>query len=320
MTRDLKDLKKQSKFPFMRDVMVDVICSNLENNKNLFFLNVDQGSPNLDKYKEKYPKNIVHCGISEQNMMTVGCGLALEKNKVFCYGMAPFVTARCFEQIKISLASLNVPVCIIGAGPGLGYADAGPTHYATEDIGLMYTLPNCIIYTPSDWISCKVLTNKIINENNLTYLRIDRDAYPSVYERKDINYYDTTFKKGFNEIVNGEKVCVISSGYLLHKILDIYQSKPQINFGIIDFYQHNPINKKELNKVLDKYGKIIIVDEQTEKINTSTIIKNISSADNSSKIKSFNLKDRFVFENGGRDYLLEKNGISFKNIASEINI
>ena len=127
-------------------------------------------------------------------------------------------------------------------------------------------------------------------------------------------------KKGFNEIVNGEKVCVISSGYLLHKILDIYQSKPQINFGIIDFYQHNPINKKELNKVLDKYGKIIIVDEQTEKINTSTIIKNISSADNSSKIKSFNLKDRFIFENGGRDYLLEKNGISFKNIASELNI
>ena len=34
MIRDFKDLKKQSKFTFMRDVMVDVICSNLENNKN----------------------------------------------------------------------------------------------------------------------------------------------------------------------------------------------------------------------------------------------------------------------------------------------
>ena len=99
-----------------------------------------------------------------------------------------------------------------------------------------------------------------------------------------------------------------------------FYQNPKIDFGIIDFYQHNPINQSYLNSVLDKYSKIIIIDEQTEKFNTSTIIKNISSPKNFSKIKSFGLKDRFVFENGGRDFLLQKNGICFDTIISEIKL
>ena len=40
MNRKIEDLKKTSKFPFMRDVMVDTICSNMENNKNLFYQSI----------------------------------------------------------------------------------------------------------------------------------------------------------------------------------------------------------------------------------------------------------------------------------------
>ena len=100
-----------------------------------------------NKLIKNYPKNVIHCGISEQNMITVGSGLALRGSMVFCYGMAPFVTARCYEQLKISLSAMNVPVCVFGIGPGLGYADAGPTHYATEDLGIIAALPNFNIFS-----------------------------------------------------------------------------------------------------------------------------------------------------------------------------
>ena len=123
-----------------RDIFIKEITKSLQKDRNIFFLSADFGAAALDELREKYPENFLHCGISEQNMMTVACGLALDNNKVFCYGMSPFDTARCYEQIKISLAAINVPVCIIGIGSGLGYADAGPTHYATEDIGLIYSI------------------------------------------------------------------------------------------------------------------------------------------------------------------------------------
>lgn len=300
--------------------MVDVIGKYIKKNKNTFFLTADMGAPALDKYIIKYPKNIVHCGISEQNMITVAAGLSLDGNKTFCYGMTPFVTARCYEQIKISLSAMNVKVCIIGIGPGLGYADAGPTHYATEDLAIMNALPNLQILTPSDTISCKILIKKIISSDNLSYFRIDRDAYPDIYGRKDVDYFDTSFTKGFNEIFRGKELCIISSGYLIHKIINCSTNllKKKNYLGIIDFYQHSPINKKYLNEVLKNYKKIIIIDEQIEKSGTKSILFNVLNPDILKKIRSYSLKNKFIFENGGRDFLLKKNGIDlvkiFKNI------
>ena len=318
--RDINKLKKVSKYSFMRDVTIDEICSSIKKNKNIFFLNADMGAPALDKYIKKHPKNIVHCGISEQNMVTVAAGLALEKNSVFCYAMTPFMTARCYEQLKISLSSMNLSVCVIGIGPGIGYADAGPTHYANEDIGIISALPNFHIFTPSDSFACKLLIKKIKNKKVLSYFRIDRDAHPSVYKRKNVKYYDCSFKKGFNEIIRGNQTCIISSGYLMHKIMDSCENlaKKYKNIALIDLYQHSPVNTKELNKCLKKYKKIIIIDEQSEKLGTKSILFNCLDHSIIKKITSYALKDRFIFENGGRDYLLSKNGIDIKKIINSI--
>ncbi len=317
--RNIQSLKKFSKYPFMRDVAINEIGNSIGKDKKIFFLNADMGAPALDKFIKKSPKNIVHCGISEQNMITVASGLALQGNKVFCYGMTPFMTARCYEQLKISLSAMKTNVCVIGIGPGLGYADAGPTHYAAEDLGLINALPNFNIFTPSDHISCKILTKKILKGKFLSYLRIDRDSFVNIYNRDDIKYYDCSFKKGFNEIVKGSNTCIISSGYLLHKIIDFSKKLLQKNYlGIIDLYQHSPLNKNLINKSLEKYKKIIIIDEQSEKLGTKSILFNILNTSNIKKIKNYSLKDRFIFENGGRDYLLSKNGIDLKTIIKSI--
>ena len=318
--RKISALKKFSKFEFMRDIMVKEIGLGIKNNKDIFFLNADMGAPALDEVINKYPKNVIHCGISEQNMITVGSGLALRGSKVFCYGMAPFVTARCYEQLKISLSAMNVPVCVVGIGPGLGYADAGPTHYATEDLGIIAALPNFNILTAADDISCRILTKKILNSKMLSYFRIDRDAFPSVYNRKNLKYFDKSFKKGFNEIIRGNHTCIITSGYLVHKVIDYSDNlKKKKNYlGIIDLYQHSPLNTKDLNQVLKRYKKIIIIDEQVEKLGTKSILFNEINPSLLSKIKSYSLPNKFIFENGGRDYLLEKNGVSIKEIIKSI--
>ena len=73
-----------------------------------------------------------------------------QKEKIFCYAMAPFINSRCYEQIKCSISAMDLKVNLIAVGVGIGYADAGPTHYSTEDICIMKVFPNITIYTPSD--------------------------------------------------------------------------------------------------------------------------------------------------------------------------
>ena len=116
-----------------RDVFIKEITKSLEKDKNIFFLSADFGAAALDELREKYPENFLHCGISEQAMMDVATGLALEGKKVFVYAMSPFLSLRSIEQTKCGPGLMNLPICLISVGIGLGYADSGPTHYSTED-------------------------------------------------------------------------------------------------------------------------------------------------------------------------------------------
>ena len=75
-----------------RDAFIEEITKSLDKDKSIFFLSADFGAPALDKLREKFPKNFLHCGISEQAMLDIASGLALDGNKVFVYAMAPFLS------------------------------------------------------------------------------------------------------------------------------------------------------------------------------------------------------------------------------------
>ena len=74
-----------------RDGFIDEIYKALETDKDIYFLSADFGAAALDDLRVRYKDNFIHCGISEQNMIDVAVGLALESKKVFCYAMAPFI-------------------------------------------------------------------------------------------------------------------------------------------------------------------------------------------------------------------------------------
>ena len=85
---------------FQRDAFIDVIYDAAQIDNSIFFLSADFGAPSLDQFRQNLPNQFKHCGISEQHMIDLAVGLALDGNKVFCYAMAPFVSLRCLEQHK----------------------------------------------------------------------------------------------------------------------------------------------------------------------------------------------------------------------------
>ena len=85
---------------FQRDIFINTVLSAMEKDKDIYFLSADFGAPALDKLRQQYPNNFIHCGISEQAMFDIGTGLALEGKKVIVYAMGPFISLRAIEQIK----------------------------------------------------------------------------------------------------------------------------------------------------------------------------------------------------------------------------
>src|SRR5436190_2102061 len=108
----------------MRDALLERIHGAMGSDPSIFLVSADFGSPVLDRIRSDRPKQFVNVGIAEQNLINVSAGLALEGYKVFAYAIAPFITMRCFEQIRVSLALLSEarPMNVNLVGVGAGYS------------------------------------------------------------------------------------------------------------------------------------------------------------------------------------------------------
>ncbi|HCJ66263.1 MAG TPA: 1-deoxy-D-xylulose-5-phosphate synthase, partial [Elusimicrobia bacterium] len=111
----------------MRDAFFDEVYNIAKSDPNVIFLTADMGAYSLVRFKKELSNQFINVGIAEQNMVSIAAGFALGGKKVFIYSIIPFITLRCYEQIKVDLCCMNLPVTIIGVGVGLTYGSDGPT-------------------------------------------------------------------------------------------------------------------------------------------------------------------------------------------------
>jgi transketolase len=305
----------QNNHKFQRDEFIKEIYYAAKKNKKIYFLSADFGAPALDNFRLKLKNQFLHLGICEQNMVDFGCGLALEGNKVYIYAMAPFLALRCLEQHKTATCLMNANVCSIVTGIGLSYANSGPTHYSTEDFACLRSLPNCYIFTASDPGSAKLIAKETLKINKPIFVRLDRKS-GSDFSKK-INSND--IKKGYRFIKKNltSKILVISQGSILERVIKACENtlKLRSTVDIIDLIKAKPFPKLLIKK-FKNYSSIITVDEQTSEGSLGSLIRE-NCLDNV-KFKSLSLPDQFIFENIGRDKLLDKHGLSIRNIKKNI--
>ena len=93
------------------------------------------------------------CGYTE-----TFCGRGRRGNDI--YGFCTFLSFRCYEQLKFSLASHKSNTKIVGIGPGYSFSNDGPTHHGIQDLYLMYLIPegfNFSLYNDLHILNSEVL-------------------------------------------------------------------------------------------------------------------------------------------------------------------
>ena len=158
----------------MRTAFVNTLIELAEKDENIYLLTGDLGFSVLEGFIQKFPERFINCGVAEQNMMGVAAGLALSGKKPYVYSIIPFVTMRCFEQVRNDICYQNLDVKIVGVGSGLAYGFLGATHHAIEDIAILRVLPNMTILSPGDPTEARELTLKSYQTKNPTYLRLNK--------------------------------------------------------------------------------------------------------------------------------------------------
>ncbi len=309
---------KDSPKKVMRDVLIEQIYKKMFDDEKIFFLCADFGSPVLDKIREEFEERFINVGIAEQNLINLSTGLAFEGYTVYAYAIAPFITMRAYEQLRVNLSLsselMELNVNLIGVGAGLSYDMSGPTHHCIEDIIIMRALPNFIIVSPSDWTIVESLVDYTIDIKKPKYIRLDGKPLSQIYNKAE----SFILENGFCELIRGKEICIVSTGYMTHKALKVakeLQGK-KINVGVLDMFILKPVNEELLFEVLKQYKCIITIEEGfINKGGLDSLILNvINKYQLSIKLKKLGFDDKYVFDLGNRNYLHKINALDEESI------
>ena len=129
-----------------RDVFFNEVISRTRLGQDIYIVSADFGCKAIDDFKQEFPSRYINVGIAEQNAILVAAGLALEGKTVFVYGIASFIVCRCYEQIKVVLNGMDLPVTFVCVGANDDYKEDGFTHWAFDDVNLLSQLENVYIF------------------------------------------------------------------------------------------------------------------------------------------------------------------------------
>jgi transketolase len=306
----------------MRDALIERLYDRMRNNDKIFFVSADLGAPALDKLRKDFKDRFLNVGIAEQNLINICTGLSLEGFIVYAYAIAGFLTMRAYEQIRTNLALMSqqraMNVNLIGVGAGVSYDMSGPSHHCLEDISIMRTLPNIVLCSPSDWLVAEEFVDFSIAVNKPKYIRLDGKALPRIYEK----HVNLDWGKGFCELVQGKRICVVSSGYTTHIAIKIAKEVDRNgDVGILDIFLLKPVDEDALFNVLKKYRCIITVEESfVGKGGLDCLVSNLFSRRNAPiTTRNLGFADKYVFESGSREYLYELHHLGEKDLSKMIS-
>ncbi len=299
----------------LRDAFFDRLYELATEDENFYFLTADMWAFSLGKYKENLGDRFINTGIAEQNMISVAAGLAKAGKKVCVYTITPFVTERCFEQIKVDLCCMNLPVMIVGIGAGLTYSHDGPTHHTPYDIALMRTLPNMTIYSPSSPKINALVAELAYKNNGPSYIRLDKGEFPEIYQN------ECQFDSGVLAPTKSGDVLIISTGSNIYDVSDVVEEvgSEGIHVAYMDLFQLKPINEDKIADVIYKFKKIVVVEEHSCIGGIGSIISDIMVSRGFLRpLKRISLPDEFCKKYGDRNWIRKQYGLDSDSISKVV--
>jgi transketolase len=246
----------------------------------------------------------------------MACGMAFEGRKVYTYAISPFVTLRPYEQVKLDVCAHELPIVNLGVGAGYSYDIMGPTHHTVEDIACMRVLPSLVIHSPADGVTAVALSRMSYEDARPQYIRFDRAGIPDLYKGWDVDFRD-----GMIVAREGKDVCIIATGIMVHQALKVARMLEEkgIKAGVIDLFRLKPINKDLLFQHLQGVRSVVTLEEHRLAGGMGSAIAEIF-IDEGVTIPTLRIGqgDRFVFDNGGRQAIWERYGLSVESVTSRI--
>lgn len=219
-----------------------------------------KNSTYAELFEKAYPDRFVQCFIAEQNMVSMGVGLARRGKIPFISTFGAFFS-RAFDQVRMAAIG-QAPLRLVGSHSGVSIGQDGPSQMGLEDIAIMRTLPGSIVLSPSDAVSAYKLVGLMANyHEGISYLRTARSATSILYENEE------EFTIGGMKILKQhdyDQACIVATGVTVFEALEanLRLEAENIPCTVIDCYSIKPLDVDCLVQYASLSGnKLVIVED-----------------------------------------------------------
>lgn len=284
-------------------------------NKDIVVLDADLSkSTKTDGFKKTYADRFFNVGIAEQNLISVGAGLATAGKVPFVSSFSMFATGRAFEQVRNSVCypNLNVKVCATHAGITVG--EDGATHQSLEDISCMRTLPNMTVIVPADEEETKAVIKWAADYVGPVYVRLGRagadDTTPKGYE----------FKPGVaQQLQDGSDATIIACGALVGPAVEAAKLlvAENISCRVLDMASIKPIDIDAITKAAEDTGAIVTAEEHNIIGGLGAAVSEVLVQTKPVPVEFVGVDDSFG-ESGTPKELMAKYGLTAEDIVKAV--
>lgn len=268
-------------------------------------------STQMHLFRNEFPERFVEIGVAEQNLVTVGSGLAAMGKIPFVSSYAAFSPGRNWEQIRTTVCLNDRPVKIVGSHAGVSVGPDGATHQMLEDIAIMRALPNMVVVAPADSVEAEKATLALAADKRPGYMRLAREAVPVITTDK------TPFQLGKAYVyAEGADITVITTGTMTYQALVAAEMlfKDGIDIEVIHCPTIKPLDAVTILKSVHKTGAVITAEEHQITGGLGGAVAELLSEEFPVPIKRIGVRDRFG-ESGTPDELMNHFGLTAKHIA-----
>jgi transketolase len=272
-------------------------------------------STQMSLFKEAFPERFIEIGVAEQNLVTVGSGLAAMGKIPFVSSYAAFSPGRNWEQIRTTICLNDRPVKIVGSHAGLYTGADGATHQMLEDIALMRVLPNMVVIAPGDSVEAEKATLAMAEDKRPNYLRLAREATP-VFTTKE-----TPFEIGKAYVFSpGSDMTIIATGTMTYQAMVAAEKlyKAGIDVEVIHCPTIKPLDETTILKSVKRSKKVITVEEGQIAGGLGGAVAELLAEKFPVPLKRLGMRDHFG-ESGKPEELLNKFGLTAKYIELAVH-
>lgn len=302
----------------MRNAFAQTIEALAAADERVVLLSGDIGNRMFDRFKERFPTRFYNTGIAEQSMISIAAGLAMCGLRPFAYTIAPFITSRCLEQIRVDLCYHELPVVFAGVGAGLGYAELGATHHACEDIAMLRCLPGMTVLCPGDAMEVRAAVPATLSLQGPAYLRLGKKGEPVVHA--DV---PKDFAIGLGLVVcEGEDVCILSTGNVLPIAIDAGKLLAQrgVCTRIVSMHTVKPLDTALLDDAFSRFACVATIEEHSLIGGLGSAIAEwlVDGPPRRARLVRVGTPDAFPHEAGDQAYARQQIGLTPESIMQRI--